>query len=250
MTLGQLIGPPLGALSASKLGYKGAFISASALVFVTLMFCFFYVAEVSREPKGKTTSGKHTVNIKTLTGWTLCFVATVQLMFLPSILPNVFQGFNIDQTVALNWAGLVVMLYTATAMAGTYFLCRLAGRIRRNKLIISVGVLGTILQMLLSISPGVISFVAIRVLQTGIIASVLPLVFSAFASESDGKVIGFLNSGRFAGNALGPMIAASVLAFSTLTWLYLAIGTISILAVLSFAVFFGRGEDSVSQGEN
>ena len=249
MTLGQLIGPPLGALAASVVGYKGAFISASALVFVTLGFCLFYVVDIPKEPEEKRRLPKHTVNRKTLLAWGLCFTTTVQLMFLPSVLPNIFRGFHIEEAIALQWSGFVVMLYTSTAMAGTYFLSRLVGRIRIHRLIIVVYFLGTILQALLSLSPGIISFVAIRMLQTALIAGVLPLVFSIFASGSDGRVIGFLNSSRFAGNALGPMIATSVLAFSSLASLHLSISTLALLALLSFAFYFGRLEDHSVKGK-
>ena len=250
MTLGQLIGPPIGALVASTWGYRSAFVSASALIFVILVFCFFYVVEPPRDPGERNAIRKHTVNRKTLIGWGLCFSATVQLMFLPSVLPNVFQGFNMEQTIALKWAGLVVMLYTTTAMLGTYFLCRLSVRTGLDRLIISAAVLGILFQSLLSISHGISSFLAIRMLQTAMIASVMPLVFSIFASDSDGKVMGFLNSGRFAGNALGPMIATFILAFSSLNWLYLSISGMSLLALLGFVLFFRGGEDSAGQAMN
>lgn len=243
MTLGQLIGPPLGALAASALGFRGAFMSASALVFVTLGFCLLYVADVPHEPKERSRLREHTLNSRTVLGWGLCFTTTVQLMFLPSVLPNVFQGFQIDQTIALRWAGLVVMFYTATAMAGTYFFTRLVPKIRVNRLIIAICFLGAALQSLLSISPGIVSFVAVRMLQTALIAAVVPLVFSTFASDSDGRVIGFLNSSRFAGNALGPMIATSVLAFSSLTSLYLSVSMITLVALSSFAVYVKKLED-------
>jgi DHA1 family multidrug resistance protein-like MFS transporter len=234
MTLGQLIGPPIGALAATTLGYKGAFISASALVFVTLAFCFFYVTEFPRESRQTPTFTKHAMNKKTLIGWGLCFTATVQLMFLPSVLPNIFRGFNMEESMALKSAGLVVMLYTATAMAGTFLLCRWAAKVTIHRLIITVGILGTVLQFLLSVSPGFTSFVVVRMLQTAMIAAVMPLVFSSFASDLDARVIGFLNSSRFAGNALGPMIGASVLAFSSLNWLYLSIGSMGLLALVSY----------------
>ncbi len=250
MTLGQLIGPPIGALVASAWGYRSAFVSASALIFVILVFCFFYVVEPPREPVERNAIRKHTVNRKTLIGWGLCFSTTVQLMFLPSVLPNVFQGFNMELTTALNWAGLVVMFYTTTAMLGTHFLCRLAVRTGLDRLIISAAVLGILLQSLLSISHGISSFLAIRMLQTAMIASVMPLVFSIFSSDSDGKVMGFLNSGRFAGNALGPMIATFILAFSSLNWLYLSISGMSLLALLGFVLFFRSGEDSAGQAMN
>jgi MFS family permease len=236
MTLGQLIGPPIGALAATTLGYKGAFISASALVFVTLGFCSFFVKELPHESGQTTPFTKHAMNKRTLIAWGLCFTATVQLMFLPSVLPNVFRGFNMEEGMALKWAGLVVMFYTATAMAGTFFLCRLASGGTSHRLMITAGILGTIFQFLLAVSPGITSFVAVRMLQTAMIAAVMPLVFSSFASDLDGRVIGFLNSSRFAGNALGPMIATSVLAFSSLNWLYLFIGCMGLLTMGSFAL--------------
>jgi MFS transporter, DHA1 family, multidrug resistance protein len=240
MTLGQLIGPPIGALAATMLGYRGAFISASAFVFVTLLFCFFYVKEFPHESKETPAYTKHAMNKKTLIGWALCFTATIQLMFLPSVLPNVFQGFHMEENMAVKSAGVVVMLYTATAMAGTFLLCRLTARVRICRLIATAGILGTILQFLLSLSPGVMSFVVIRMLQTAMIAAVIPLVFSSFALDLDGRVIGFLNSSRFAGNALGPMIGTFVLAFSSLNWLYLSIGIMGLLALVGYAFSFAE----------
>jgi DHA1 family multidrug resistance protein-like MFS transporter len=248
MTFGQLIGPPMGALAATTLGYEGAFISASALVFVTLGFCFFYVKEFPHESRQTTAFTKHGMNKKTLLGWGLCFTATVQLMFLPSVLPNVFQGFNMEESTAVKSAGLVVMLYTATAMAGTFLLCKLAARVTSHRLIITAGILGTVLQFLLSVSPGVTSFVGVRMLQTAMIAAVVPLVFASFASDLDGRVIGFLNSSRFAGNALGPMIATFVLAFSSLNWLYLSVGGMGLLALVSYAFQFAGVRNTA--GEN
>jgi len=244
MTLGQLIGPPLGAMAATALGYRGAFLSASAFVFVTVVFCFLYVQELPHEPRKSAAAAKHAMNSKTFIGWGLCFTATVQLMFLPSVLPNVFQGFHMEESMALKSAGVVVMLYTASAMVGTFLLCRLAARITSIWLIITVGILGTVFQFLLSLSFGFTSFVAIRMLQTALIAAVIPLVFSNFSSDLDGRVIGFLNSSRFAGNALGPMISTSVLAFSSLNWLYFSIGSMSMIVLAGYALCFAGARNT------
>ncbi len=236
MTLGQLTGPPVGALAATMLGYQGAFISASALVFMTMGFCFLYVIDIvhkSKQPAGVT---KHTINKKTLIGWGLCFTATIQLMFLPSVLPNVFQGFHMPESMAVKSAGLVVMLYTATAMAGTFLLCRLAAKVTNHRMIIFAGIMGTVMQFMLSMCPGFTSFVAVRMIQTAMIAAIMPLVFSSFASDLDERVIGFLNSSRFAGNAMGPMMATSVLAISNLKWLYLALGSMGLLSLLCYVI--------------
>jgi DHA1 family multidrug resistance protein-like MFS transporter len=243
LTLGQLIGPPLGALAAATLGYRDAFISASAFVFATVIFCYFYVQDLPHGSRKTAAPARHAMNRKTFIGWALCFCATVQLMFLPSVLPNVLRGFQMGESTALRAAGVVVMLYTATAVVGTFLLCSLAARVARHRLIVTVGILGTVLQFLLALNSGLISFVAIRMLQTALIAAVIPLVFAAFASDTDGRVIGFMNSSRFAGNGLAPLIGTTVLAYSSLNWIYLTIGCMSILALAGYALsFFGLRE--------
>jgi predicted MFS family arabinose efflux permease len=240
ITMGQLLGPPVGAFAASMLGYKGTFISASVLVFITLIFCSLNVVEVPPKSGQRSEQGKQALSRKSLFAWGVCFAATVQLMFMPGVLPNIFDTFGIEQDIALRWSGLVVMSYTATAMLGTYLLCRLAPKIGSVRLILGAGTLGIAMQSLLTVSPGITSFVIIRLFQTALIASVLPLIISLFASDLSGKVIGFLNSGRFAGNAMGPMIGTSVLAFTGLNSVYLFISGLSILALAGFAFSFGE----------
>jgi MFS family permease len=166
-------------------------------------------------------------------------------MFLPGILPNVFEAFHIGHEVALRWSGVMVMSYTATAMAGTYLLCRMALKVGTRRLILIAGVLGVLLQLLLCLSPGILGFAGLRMAQTALIASTLPLVISLFASDLKGKVLGFLNSGRFAGNALGPMIGTWVLAFWNLDGVYLFVGGLGLLTLLWFAYGFGSREAPV-----
>ncbi|MFC1580839.1 MFS transporter [Thermodesulfobacteriota bacterium] len=209
--------------------------SASALVFVTLAFCIFFVKVLPHESRDTAAPKRHAISKKTLIGWGLCFTATIQLMFLPSVLPNVFLAYNMGEGMAMKSAGLVVMLYTATAMAGTYLLCRLASRVASHRVIITAGILGTAMQFLLSASPGFVSFVVVRMLQTAMMAAVIPLIFSTFSSDQDGRIIGFLNSSRFAGNALGPMIATFILAFSSFNWLYFSIGCMGLLTLVGYA---------------
>ncbi len=234
LTLGQLVGPPIGALAASVFGYRGAFVSVSVFILVVIIFCYLNVKEVPLQSKGERLFGRSTVNQQTIVAWILCFAATVQLMFLPSVLPNVFEKFNMERTVALKWAGVVIMIYTATATLGTYFWTRVSLRFGRDRMILLLVISGILFQSLLSLSRGMVDFIVIRMVQTGLIAAAIPLVISIFATELKGGTIGFVNSARFAGNAFGPMIAASILAVSNLTTLYLFISGITLFALLAF----------------
>jgi hypothetical protein len=109
MTLGQLVGPPLGSLAAVVFGFKGGFVSASIVLFASFIFCHLYVTDVARLPKEEKARIGSTINKRVLIAWGLSFTAQVQLMFLPSVLPKVFEGFDIEPTVALKLAGTVVM---------------------------------------------------------------------------------------------------------------------------------------------
>lgn len=238
MTLGMLVGPPLGSLAAALLGYRGAFVSASVVLFAASLFCHLFVTDVPKLPKEEQASGRLRMDKRVLMGWMICFTAQVQLMFLPSVLPNVFEKFQIEKALALKLAGTVVMLYTITALIGTYLWSWVSRKVRLHRMITFLFALAIFFQGLLTLSREVVDFTLIRMIQTGLVAATIPLTFSLFISTPKGGTIGFLNSARFAGNALGPMIATSILAFSSLGVLYLSISALSLLALIGFKFFF------------
>lgn len=238
MTLGQLVGPPLGSLIADSLGFRGAFIFAFLMLFAAFIFCRLYVIEIPPLPRDEKMKGRPPLQRKIYLGWLVCFMAQIQLMFLPSILPDLLKNFGIVESGALKIAGLVVMLYTATAFIGTYLWSWLSRRIGIPKMIFILFGIGILSQFLQAWSPGLVDFTIFRMIQTGVIAAAPPLMISYFARELKGGVIGFLNSARFAGMALGPFIATSVLAFSSLRFLFLLICGLSLLVLAGFKTFF------------
>jgi MFS family permease len=228
-------------------GYRGAFVSASAILFVVLVFCQLYVRDIPLQQEKENFFGRSNMNRQTVMGWLLSFMVMVQLMFLPSVLPNVFERFNLGKDIALKWAGVVIMFYTATATFGTYFWPKFSRRVGIRKMILFIVLLGSVFQTLLSFGTGPIDFIVIRMIQTGLIAGAIPLVISIFAVRQKGNVIGFLNSGRFAGSALGPIMATSVLAVSNLSNLYLLISGLTLLALFAFnASLKGGGQKVIS----
>jgi hypothetical protein len=132
----------------------------------------------------------------------------------------------------------VVMIYTATAMIGTYTLTWVSKKYGLYNTITFLLSSGIVLQALLVLGRGIVDFTVIRSIQTGLIAAVIPLTISFFASDSGGERLGFLNSARYAGNALGPIFATTVLAYSNLTTLYLFISAITLSAFIGFRAFF------------
>jgi DHA1 family multidrug resistance protein-like MFS transporter len=232
LTAGQLMGPPLGTYTASLFGYRGAFVIASIIVSIFLTFCHHYVSDIPLQKKKSHPEAYYKKGL--LSGWVLSLIATVQLTFLPSILPRILENFQLMEGAALNYAGIIIMSYTATAILGTYIFSRLSSKISLKKIITISCLSAAFFQVLLIISKGVWSFAVIRMIQTGFIAAIFPLTISIFARDVGGGMIGFLNSARFFGNAVGPLMATSVLAYSNLLTLYILIAGLTLSSLWAF----------------
>jgi DHA1 family multidrug resistance protein-like MFS transporter len=232
MTTGQLIGPLLGAYSASIFGYRAAFIFAFMIASIFLIFCHKYVNKIPLQKKKSYSD----IPFKKSFFWGcgLILIATLHLTFLPSILPHILEGFELTEPMRLKSAGFIIMSYTVTAILGNYLLSRIASKMELRKIITIACVLAALFQALLILSKGVFSFTLIRMMQTGFIASIFPLIISIFARDIGGRMIGFLNSSRFLGMAIGPIMATSILAYSNLLTLYLFIAALTFGSLWAF----------------
>lgn len=232
ITAGQLIGPPLGAYAVALFGYRSPFLIAFVVVFLALLFCHHYVWDIPVRPRETQKDRPGAGGV--LWGWALGIVGTIHLTFLPSVLPHILEGFGRTTETAITTAGEIMMAYTATAILGNYLVATFSGRVSLARLITFSCLSAAALQALLYLCPGVYSFTAVRMLQTGLIAAVFPLVITVFAGDARGSTLGFLNSSRFVGNALGPLLATSIVAHFDLLTLYLAISGLTLAVLWAF----------------
>ena len=245
LTLGPMVGPPLGTLAAALLGYRNGFLAGAVFLFVSFIFAQIYVIDMPPLPKPLKAAGKRPFDRRIMIAWIVCFVAQIQLSFLPSILPNVFQKLSVDEPTALKLAGVVVMAYTATAAAGQFVWTRLSRRFGVLRMIMFLLVMSLVFQALLALTRGVSDFTVVRMIQTGFAAGAIPLVISLFLDNPSGGTVGFLNASRFTGMALGPMLATAVVAFSSLNNLYLLISIITLFASFGFRHYFYAAQREV-----
>jgi len=117
---------------------------------------------------------------------------------------------------------------------GSYYLSRLAGRHGRRRTILWTAVSASALQLLLSAAGSVITFGLVRMLQVGLIAGVIPIVFAEVAGSSHGSAIGFINTSRFAANAAGPLIATAAFAHASPFSLYLGLSLFTFICLIFF----------------
>jgi len=232
MTIGQLIAPPIGAYMITLVGYRLGFIIGSLIFFIFFILCHRSVKDI---PCQKTIRNSAQVMKKGLFwGWVLGLIATVHITYLPAILPHVLEKFQLREERALSYAGIIMTAYTITAILGNFLINHFVPRTKLKQIILYIGLSAAFLQAIMYITGDVISFTFVRMLQTGVVAAVFPLILSVFAAGVGGGTLGFLNSSRFAGNAIGPLMATSVVAHSNLLTLYLIISGLTLIPLTGF----------------
>ena len=232
LTSGQIAGPIAGAFSAELIGYRGTFLVGGALMLVAFAHVHLSLSRVSRF-RPELPQPAHSRR-GLAAGRLLCFAASIQIAFMPSVLPEILAGLRIAQTEAVRTAGLIVFAYGVTSVLGSFYLSRLAifqGR-HRTLLWVTVGASG--LQLLLGATGSVTTFGLVRMLQVGLIAAVIPIVFAEVAASAHGRVIGFMNTSRFASYAAGPLIATAAFAHASPFGLYLGLSIFTLLALVLF----------------
>jgi MFS family permease len=224
LTLGQIFGPPLGGLGAEILGFRGAFLTSAGMLACVCVFSHLTLTRIPPQPQrtdGETVSRRHLV-----LAWVISLVATMHLVFLPSILPAILRDFGVPEPRRLVWAGAIVFAYGVASAAGSFGFSRMAGRVPASRLVLIAALGSSACQVLLYCGPDIVTFTLIRMAQTACAAGVFPLVLAQVAARGGGRTIGFINTARFAGMALGPVTATFILAHADLLTLYviLAIG--------------------------
>jgi predicted MFS family arabinose efflux permease len=238
LTLGQIFSPPLGAAAATMFGFRGAFLASSLMMFGVFLFAWFGLCPVG--PQQRRTAAHPMRRRRLWLIWLVSFAGTIQIVFLPSILPTILQGFGIVESARVTTAGLMVFAYGVSAAAGSYGFSRLAVRIPAPQLMLLVAGGASCLQVLLLLGAGPVSFTLIRMAQTACAAGIFPLVLVQIVSEGGKDSIGFVNAARFAGNAVSPVIATFTLAHANLATLYVALAAALGLAALGSLGLGGR----------
>jgi MFS transporter, DHA1 family, multidrug resistance protein len=234
ITLGILAGPLFGAATVNGLGYRPSFLIAAAILFAAVVLCCYYLPRMFPLQKTVREKGKRSFHRGLFAAWFLCAVAQVQLSFLPSIFPNVFHEFGIDRAVGLRYAGLLIALFTGTALMGTYLWSLLGPRIGIRRLVTFLVLSAAALQALLIFSGGIKVFSAFYMVETFLAAAVAPLTLSLFAGKTGGGAIGFLYASRFVGGSMASIMAASMVAFFNIPFLFISISSLSLAALFLF----------------
>ena len=232
MTMGQLLGPPIGAFTASVFGYRAAFLTTAVLVGGIFVFARRSLSPI---PPQRVEKARTTLPFAQVAAfWGISLAATVQITFLPGILPHILRAFAVPEGMRPVTAGLIVSAYALASIAGSIGVSRLARRVGTTRLLYLCGAVASCLQILLLVGHTVWTFTLIRMAQTASVSALPTLVMARVAERGTGGTLGVVNSSRFAGNALGPILGTFLLAYGTLPGLYGTIAAFTGAALLGY----------------
>jgi MFS family permease len=240
MTLGQVLGPAVGAFAAARLGFRGSFVVAGFMLWACSAMVAWGVPDrpVARpeheRPKTASVREVGTVCLLVLAG-------SIQIFFLTAILPQILPRLGVAPAMMLEVGGLILFVTGAAAAIGSFIAPRLAEVVGDRRTIVWFLVASSIGLAALAAAPEVWSFGVLRFLQVLCIAPIFPLSVAAIAQRASGTAIGIVNSSRIGAAFLGPVIATTLLTWVPPGAVYLVLAGIGLLVVPLLAGLAGPG---------
>ena len=207
LTLGQLVGPALGGALASLIGYRLTLV-ASSLLFMSIIPLMFLI-NVPPPPRKASDKPRFTpADFKAVIPdfFALILVYACISFIMPTI-PWFLSSFGIP--------GEQLLLYTTltTTLNGVAFIIAtpLLPRIVTDKKLPLVSVVASGAILMTAFAADAYQFIVLRIAMGAIQAGIPPFLLGGRGTARKGTAMGFLNSARFMGNALGPITAISIL---------------------------------------
>ena len=238
MTLGQVLGPPLGAIFASRIGFQESFILGGVLLWGCCVLVGLGVPEGGGRTAAETRAGRTSIP-EVATVCLLVLVASTQIFFLTAILPQVLPPLGVEPADTLEMGGLVIFVTGLAAAVGSVIAPRLGELVGDRRAIVWFLGASSLLLAAQAVAPELWSFGVLRFLQVLCIAPIFPLSVAAIAQRSSGTAIGFVNSSRIGAAFLGPVVATTLLTVAPVWAVYVTLGLVGLAVVPVLLRAFG-----------
>ena len=238
MTLGQVLGPPLGAVFASRVGFQESFILGGVLLWGCCVLVGFGVPEGAGRAAAETRAGRTSI-AEVATVCLLVLVASTQIFFLTAILPQVLPPLGVPPDDTLEVGGLVIFVTGLAAALGSVLAPRLGELVGDRRAIVWFLGASSLLLAAQAAAPELWTFGILRFLQVLCIAPIFPLSVAAIAQRSSGTAIGFVNSSRIGAAFLGPVVATTLLTVAPVWAVYVTLGAVGLAVVPVLLRAFG-----------
>jgi MFS family permease len=233
MTVGQVIGPLVGAIAAARVGFRASFVFGG----VILLACAALVRlGVPATPPGLVSrrAGRGARAGEIIAVALIVLGGNVQIFFLPAILPEVLPGLGVEGSRTLEVGGFLIFASGVAAALGALAAPRLGDLGREGPVLAALLIIASVLVAALAAASGVWPYGVLRFLQVLCIAPVFPILVSRIAPRAGGQAIGVINSARIGAAFVGPVLATTVLPWTSPSGLYVLLGAVGLACVPLF----------------
>lgn len=230
MTVGQVIGPLVGAVTAARLGFRASCVVGGFILLSAAAVVKWGVPEPPEREEASTATG--TLSLREVTAVILLILgASVHVFFLASILPEILPQMGIARADMLEVGGLLIFVSGVGAALASFLAPRLSEVFPRRQLLAALLIGSSVCTAALGATTSVTLYGALRFLQVLFIAPVFPIAVAGIAHRAGGQAIGAINSARIGAAFIGPVLATTVLALAPPWVLYLVLAALGLVAV-------------------
>ena len=239
MTVGQVVGPLAGAIAAARIGFRESFVLGAVILWGCAALVRWGVpAECAA---GEARAAERPARVGDVARVSLIVLAgSTQVFFLASILPQILPDLGVAAPRTLEVGGLLIFASGAAAALGALATPRLGDLLPERRLIVLLLAASSVFLALLGLAHSAWPYGALRFLQMLCIAPVFPLVVSRIAQHAGGAAIGVINSARIGAAFVGPVVATTVLAWTSPSALYLLLAAIGLACLPLVATAHSR----------
>jgi len=241
MTMGSLVGPGVGGLLAEVIGYRLTFV-ASSLLFVAVIPLMLFI----NVPPPANREGENAgLNLRDLRDVLPDIISLVMvyacISFITPTIPWFLESLGVPDDQLLTYTAASTILNGAAFVVATPLLTKVVTD--RFLALLSTVAAGAIFAT--AFARDAFQFVGLRIAIGAIQSGIPPSLLGGRASKKRGAVMGFLNSARFLGMAVGPFMATSILGGGEPPgplMMFAAMAVLSLLTSLVLYLSHGRNQ--------
>jgi DHA1 family multidrug resistance protein-like MFS transporter len=230
MTVGQVIGPLVGAIVAVRLGFRESFVVGALILFGCGALMHWGVRDLG-DPAPRPSTVVPARWGEVLVVSVIVLGGSAQVFFLTSILPQILPPLGVPDDRTLEIGGFLIFASGVAAVLGSMLASRLGDLLPERRLIPGLLAVSSLCVVALAAVRSVWPFGVLRFLQVLCIAPVFPIVVARVAQSAGGAAIGVINSARIGAAFVGPVIATSLLAWTSPTTVYVALALMGLACV-------------------
>jgi MFS family permease len=230
MTVGQVIGPLVGAIAAARLGFRPSFVLAGAMLLGCALLVRWGVPALPERRRAGGPEGPASVGDVARVAL-IVLGGSTHIFFLTAILPQVVPSLGVPAERTLEVGGILIFVSGMATALGAIAAPRLGELFAERRLIPALLVGAGVSVLALAVAANAWLYGALRFAQVACVAPVFPIVVARIAQGAGGQAIGFINSARIGAAFVGPVVATSVVAWVAPWALYALLAAVALACV-------------------